>query len=82
MCTIVPFSATAPRSDEDHDVLIPAGSYRGLTKSVWAKCASLTVVSHARLDRPLAGRSYVTEALSDADMKRIEAGIRAALGLP
>jgi hypothetical protein len=30
----------------NYDVFFPAGRYRSLSKDVWAKCASLTLVSH------------------------------------
>lgn len=81
VCSVVPFSATPPDTPGMHDVLFEPGAYRSLSVPVWAKCAALTLVSHARLDRPLAGRFYVSEYLSPADTARIEAGLRAALGL-
>lgn len=81
LCTVVPFSATPPRSTRDHDVFVPAGSYATLTRDLWVRCGALAVVSHRRLDRPLAQRGFRSEFVYPADMQRIEDGIRAALGL-
>ena len=83
LCLVVPFSATPPATPGPHDVFFPAGVYRSLTVDVWAKCAAVTLVSHDRLDRVGVRRGvYLREMLSPADMARIEAGLRAALGLP
>jgi len=81
VCLVVPFSATPPNTPEPWDVLFPARSYRSLTRDVWAKCASVGIVSHARLDRVIAGQGYRTDFLTAVDMARIEAGLRAALSL-
>jgi uncharacterized protein YifN (PemK superfamily) len=81
LCAVVPFSATAPGTMGRWDIFIPVGSYRSLTLNVWAKCAAILQVSHSRLDRPLAGRSYIAEQINPADFARIEGGMRAALGL-
>jgi hypothetical protein len=53
---VVPFSATPPGTPGPWDVFFQARSYRSFTRDVWAKCASLTLVSHARLDRVISGR--------------------------
>lgn len=81
VCLVVPFSATEPRTEDAWDVPFEARAYRGLPRACWAKCAALTLVSHARLDRPLSGRGYRTDFVSDDDMARIGAGLRAALAL-
>ncbi|GJE39474.1 MULTISPECIES: type II toxin-antitoxin system PemK/MazF family toxin [Methylobacterium] len=81
VCLVVPFSATPPRSEDPWDVPFEARAYPSLPKASWAKCASVTLVSHARLDRVIAGRGYRGDFVSGADMTRIEAGLRAAFGL-
>jgi uncharacterized protein YifN (PemK superfamily) len=83
LCTVVPCSATPPHSEEDWDVFFDAKSYPTITRPVWAKCAMTTVVSHARLDRvSIRGKAGIrSDFLMSADMSRVEAGIRAALGL-
>lgn len=81
LCTIVPCSATPPRSPGTWDIPFAARSYRSFTRDVWANCASLFRVSHARLDRVIAGQGYRGDYLRPADMARIEDGLRAALGL-
>jgi uncharacterized protein YifN (PemK superfamily) len=81
LCSVVPFSATRPGKVGPWDIFIPAGSYRSLTVDVWAKCASTAQVSHGRLDRVLAGRTYVQENMTAPDLALIDGGIRAALNL-
>lgn len=81
LCTVVPCSATPPRTPADRDVFFAARSYRSFTRDVWAHCSSAMPVSHARLDRVIAGQGYRTDFLSPADMVRMEDGLRAALGL-
>lgn len=82
VCLVVPLSATPPRLGGVVDVPIPAGRYRCLSKvDVWAKCGSVTLVSHARLSRPKIGQTYPSDYLSREDMARVEAGLLAALGL-
>lgn len=81
VCLVVPFSATPPRSEAPWDVPFAAKAYPSLPKASWAKCAAVTMVSHARLDRVIAGRGYRGDFLSKADLIRIGDGIRAALGL-
>ncbi|MCP1591979.1 type II toxin-antitoxin system PemK/MazF family toxin [Methylorubrum extorquens] len=81
LCIVVPFSATPPRSEAAWDIPFAAKSYPSLPKASWAKCAALTHVSHARLDRVLVGRGYRGDFLSPADLARVQDGIRAALGL-
>ena len=81
LCTVVPCSASPPNTPEPWDVPFAARSYRSFTKDVWANCASIFRVSHARLDRVIAGQGYRSDFLAPDDMARIEAGIRSALGL-
>ncbi len=81
LCTVVPCTSTPPRTEGPWDVPFLARSYRAFTKDVWASCASPIRVSHARLDRVLAGQGYRGEFLAPWDMARVEAGLRAALGL-
>lgn len=81
LCSVVPCSATEPMSVGPWDVPFAERSYRSFTKPVWASCASVIRVSHARLDRVLAGRTYCNEFLSGSDMARLEIGMRAAFGL-
>lgn len=81
VCLVVPFSATPPRSEDPWDVPFEARAYGSLPKASWAKCAAVTLVSHARLDRVLAGRGYRGDFLKPEDMARIEAGLRAAMAL-
>lgn len=81
VCLVVPFSATPPRSEDPWDVPFATGTYASLRKTSWAKCAAVTLVSHARLDRVIAGRGYRGEFLTPMDMARVEAGIRAAMAL-
>ncbi len=82
---VIPLSTSAPNSVEACDVLLSAGIYRSVTKDAWAKCGAVTMVSHERLDRVRIYRAgkpaYIVEGLSPADMARIEAGLRHALGI-
>jgi uncharacterized protein YifN (PemK superfamily) len=81
LCTVVPCSATPPTTPGPWDVPFAARSYQSFTRDVRASCASLFRISHARLDRVIAGQGYRGEFLRPEDMARIEEGIRAALGL-
>lgn len=81
VCLVVPFSASPPLSPAAWDVPFAGRAYPSLPKASWAKCASITHVSHARLDRVLVGRGYRGDFLSAADLGRVQDGIRAALGL-
>ena len=81
LCTVVPCSATPPRTPGPWDVPFQARSYRSFTRDVWANCAALYHVSHARLDRVIAGQGYRGDFLAATDMDRIEDGMRSALGM-
>ena len=80
-CVVVPFSATKPHTVQAPHVFFAAHSYKVLTKDVWAICECLTSVSCDRLDRVLHGGGYIAEEISAADLARVEAGMRHALGL-
>jgi uncharacterized protein YifN (PemK superfamily) len=83
VAVVVPFSATPPTICRPCDVYFPRGIYRSLTVDTWAKCAAVSHVSHTRLDRVFARRHrFIYEELSDSDMRRLEDGLSAALGLP
>lgn len=82
-CVVVPFSVTAPRVVRPSDVFFKAGAYKALTKDTWANCDSVAAVSHARLDRVYIGHGrHSDELLSEFDLKRLEVGLRHALGYP
>ena len=80
-CLVVPFSATRPTVLTVAEVPFLAGPYGSLTLPTWAICSAVESVSHARLDRVAVGRSFFSEHLSQADLDRIDAGLRHALGL-
>jgi uncharacterized protein YifN (PemK superfamily) len=81
LCSVVPFGATRPGKVEPRDIFIPVGSYRSLTVDVWAKCAAAAQVSHGRLDRVLAGRTYIQANMTATDLALIDRGIKADLSL-
>ncbi|WP_442916120.1 type II toxin-antitoxin system PemK/MazF family toxin [Lichenihabitans sp. Uapishka_5] len=81
LCVAVPLSATPAAEGDPTAVLIPAGRYRSITVDVWAKCSMLASVSHARLTRPNIRGHYVSEWFAASDMERIDAALRASLGL-
>jgi uncharacterized protein YifN (PemK superfamily) len=81
LCLVIPFSASPPVTPEPWDVFFVAKSYQSLTRDSWAKCASVTLVSHHRLERPFGRPGRVAEYLSAKDLDRIGAGLKAALGL-
>ena len=82
-CIVIPFSATEPKVKRPSDIYFPAGQYKALSKDTWAACDSVMAVSHARLDRVYVGHgAHSSELLSAADLKRLEVGLRHALGCP
>jgi uncharacterized protein YifN (PemK superfamily) len=82
-CVVVPFSVSEPPALRPSDVHFPAGPYKALTKDTWANCDAVMAVSHTRLDRVYIGHGlHSAEILSEADLKRLEAGLRHALGCP
>jgi len=86
-CLVVPFSATDPdRHLTPADVPFDATTYLCLTVETWAICAAVMSVSHDKLDRVwirqprgLPSR-HSSEILFPADIKRIEEGLRHAMG--
>jgi uncharacterized protein YifN (PemK superfamily) len=80
-CVVVPFTATPPKPLRPSQVPFPAGHYKSLTVDTWAICDAVMTVSHNRLDRVASGSYFLSEAVSSADMARIEEGLRHALGL-
>ncbi len=80
-CLVVPFSASIPAVLTAAEVPFPKGIYQSLTVPTWAICSAAASVSHARLDRVAAGAVFLSEHLSAADLKRIEAGLCHAIGL-
>ena len=80
-CLVVPFSASMPTVLTAAEVPFSADVYRSLTVPTWAICSAVESVSHARLDRVASGRMFISEKLAQADMLRLESGLRHALGL-
>jgi hypothetical protein len=80
---MVPFSATKPHTVTPADVHFPAGKYQTLTVDTWAVCSVVMNASHSRLSRVFIGHGqYSEELLTADDMKRIEEGLKHALGFP
>jgi uncharacterized protein YifN (PemK superfamily) len=77
LCLVVPCSATTPKLVDASVVRLLMTNYRALTRDVWIKCALMTSVSHARLERPRRGGHYVSEWVSRTDMALIEAALLA-----
>jgi uncharacterized protein YifN (PemK superfamily) len=82
-CIVVPFSVTQPPVLKPSDIYFATGPYEALSMDTWANCDSVMAVSHARLDRVRLhlGR-WSEEVLSADDLKRLESGLRHALGSP
>jgi uncharacterized protein YifN (PemK superfamily) len=81
-CLVVPFTATHPKFMTPATVSFPRGSYQSFTKDSWALCDFVTTVSHTRLRRVwTAPGKALDESLSDADMKRLDEGLRHAVGV-
>ena len=87
LCTVVPFSTTAPDPIQAWHHPLPNVQVPGMKASapIWAKCDMLATVSFDRLNKPYvrtrSGRSYRTLFLGDPDLAAIEACVRAYLGL-
>jgi uncharacterized protein YifN (PemK superfamily) len=82
-CLIVPFSATKPHTMTPADIHFLAGKYKTLTVETWAVCTATMSASHSRLTRVFIGHGkYSEESLTDQDMKRIEVGLKHAMGFP
>lgn len=90
LCTIVPLSTTAPRRAVPYQCLIdlpfaPPAPFEAI--QVWAKADMLATVGYARLDLMRSGRradgkrQYLKIRLDPAELAKVEACIRVALGL-
>lgn len=84
LCTVVPTSSKAPRTEGPEDVLIPAGKYWGFDVDSWVRAKSVATVSHRRLSTLTRNgrQANSTEFLDAADMARIETAVKHALGIP
>lgn len=87
LCTVVPFSTTAPMPAMPWHHPLPHVSVPGLQAAaqMWAKCDMVATVSFERLNKPYVktrqGRSYRELVLEAQDMSAIEACLRAYLAL-
>jgi uncharacterized protein YifN (PemK superfamily) len=82
-CIVVPFSVTQPPVLRPSDIFFATGPYEALSRDTWATCDSVMAVSHARLDRVrIPFGTWSQEVLSADDLKRLESGLRHALGSP
>lgn len=80
VCVVVPFTSVPPDSDGDDEVIFVSGSYWTLPEDSWARCKLITTVSHDRLDLALRNnRRHPSEFMSDEDLDRVMAGVKAAL---
>lgn len=77
---VVPFSATPPRKLLPSHAPFDATTYRSLTVPTWAIGEAIAHVSHDRLDRVFAGGGFLNERLADADLARVIAAVRHAIG--
>lgn len=78
---LVPFSATPPKIPTPADIPFAAGVYRSLTVPTWAICSAVASLSHNRLDRVAAAKTFLSETLTDDDLERIRTGLRHVMGL-
>lgn len=87
LCTVVPFSTTAPAPVCQWHHCLPQVTVPGLVAvgDMWAKCDMIATVSFDRLNKPYVktrhGRRYQELVLGSADMEAIERGLRHYLGL-
>lgn len=79
-CLVVPFSATAPIELTPAYVPFDDFTYESLSIITWAVCESVRSVSHERLNRVRVGGQNLNEIMSQADLTRLEVGLRHALG--
>ena len=90
LCTIVPLSTTVPRRAVPYQCRIalpfaPPAPFQAT--DVWAKADMLATVSYARLDLMRSGRrsdgkrEYLKVHIDSEELARVQACIRAALGL-
>jgi uncharacterized protein YifN (PemK superfamily) len=76
---VVPFSATPPAKPTPTQVHVSAASYESFGFD--AVCDCIAHVSFRRLDRVFHGGRFIVEALSAADIQRVEEGLKHAIGL-
>lgn len=89
ICIVIPLSTTKPDPIQDYHHRLDSNSLPGelAKKETWAKCDMITTVSLERLDRVKVGkqtdgkRIYVSHGITPNDLKMIQKGILAALGL-
>ncbi len=87
LCTVVPFSTTAPTPALAWHHPLPHVVVPGLlaTAPMWAKCDMIATVSFERLNKPYRktrhGRQYIELVLSDVDLQAIAACVRLYLTL-
>lgn len=85
LCTVVPFSTTAPTPAMAWHHPLPHVVVPGLLAQapIWAKCDMLATVSFERLNKPYVktrhGREFRSLFLCAADMRAIECCVRAYL---
>jgi uncharacterized protein YifN (PemK superfamily) len=81
-CTVVPISATEPKTIGPEDIPIPYGKYWSFKRDSWARCKMVHTVSHTRLSLLLRqGRLHPSEFMDAADMQRIMAGLKFVLDI-
>lgn len=89
LCIVIPLSTTKPDPIQDYHYRLDPNSLPSelAKKETWAKCDMITTVSLERLDRVKVGkqkdgkRIYVSHRITSDDLKMIQKGILAALGL-
>ena len=77
---MVPLTASEPREPRASHVSFNEETYLSLKVRTWAICEMLAHVSHRRLDRVRVSGQYLSEGMTDADILRVETGLRHALG--
>ena len=81
-CTVIPFTTVQPSTIGPDDVHVAQGTYWSLSEECWLRCKMITTVSHSRLNLVVRNhRRHPSEFVSEEFMKRVEQGIRFALGL-
>lgn len=87
LCTVVPFSTTAPNPVHNWHHPLPHVQVPGLQamNTMWAKCDMVVTVSFDRLNKPYVktrhGRSFRELVLDNADMLAIDNCLRTYLSL-
>lgn len=87
LCTVVPFSTTAPEPVHKWHHPLPHVQVPGLKAidTMWAKCDMVVTVSFERLNKPYVktrhGRSFRELVLDERDMQAIDDCLRVYLSL-